>query len=68
MNSDVTLTDLQWSGNSQKEQERREGVLFHFFSVYAEHYNRQRVGAQADFASILDLLGKTSDSKHQTLE
>lgn len=68
MNSDLTLPDLQWPGNSQEEQERREGVLFHFFSVYAEHYNRQRVGAQADFASILDLLGMTSDSKHQTLE
>jgi len=68
MNSDLALTNLQWQGNYQKEQERREGVLFHFFSVYAEHYNRQRVGAQADFATILDLLGKTSDSKHQTLE
>jgi len=68
MSNDLQLTDLQWPGNSQKEQERREGVLFHFFSVYAEHYNRLRVGAQADFATILDLLGMTSDSKHQTLE
>ncbi|MDR8390765.1 hypothetical protein NC796_06435 [Aliifodinibius sp. S!AR15-10] len=68
MDSDVTLTDLQWPGNSRKEQERRESLLFHFFSVYAEHYNRQRVAAQADFAAILDLLGMTSDSKHQTLE
>ncbi len=68
MTNKVTLDDLQWESGSRKEQERRENVLFHFFSVYAEHYNKHLVAAQADFANILDLLGKTSDAKHRSLE
>ena len=68
MTNRLTLADLQWEGSSQKEQERRENVLFHFFSVYADHYNKHRVGAQADFAIIFDQLGKTEDSKHRSLE
>jgi len=68
MTNRLTLADLQWEGSSSKEQERRENALFHFFTVYADHYNKHRVGAQADFANILDLLGKTSDAKHRSLE
>ena len=68
MTNKLTLADLQWEGGSRKEQERRENVLFHFYSVYAEHYNKHWVAAQADFANILDLLSKTSDAKQGSLE
>lgn len=68
MTDRLTLAYLQWEGGSRKEQERRENILFHFYSIYAEHYNEHRVGAQADFASIVALLSKTEDSKQRSLE